>query len=32
VTMPRVLPGGSGVSLTVTDWEGQELYRLEDEA
>lgn len=32
VTMPRVLPGGSGVSLTVTDWEGREMYRLEDEA
>jgi hypothetical protein len=30
--MPRVLPGGGGVHLEVTDWEGQPMYRLEDEA
>jgi len=29
VTMPRVLPGGGGVSLSVTDWEGEEMYRVE---
>ncbi len=32
VSVPRVLPGGSGIRLEVTDWEGRAMYRLEDEA
>ncbi|MEP0805706.1 MAG: hypothetical protein HRF47_09465 [Chloroflexota bacterium] len=28
--MPRVLPGGGVAQMTVHDWDGQEMYRVEN--